>query len=127
VRLEAIEALHRQHYDVVFMDVHMPEMDGLTATRRIGEEWLPASRPRIIAMTANAMQGDREKCINAGMDDYISKPIRVEELVKSLSQSQPYLKNPNQAGADCNTPLYHVRVIAYDKGENANMSNAKTN
>jgi PAS domain S-box-containing protein len=91
--LEAIAALRRQPYDVVFMDVHMPEMDGLTATRRICEEWSPAVRPRIIAMTANAMQGDREKCISAGMDDYISKPIRVKELVHSLSQSQCPLQN----------------------------------
>ena len=93
--LEVIEALRRQHYDVVFMDVHMPEMDGLTATQRICEEWSPASRPRIIAMTANAMQGDREKCISAGMNDYISKPIRVQELVQSLTQSQPHLENTN--------------------------------
>jgi CheY-like chemotaxis protein len=93
--LEVILALRRQPYDVVFMDVHMPEMDGLTATQRICQEWSPVTRPRIIAMTANAMQGDREKCISAGMDDYISKPIRVEELVKSLNQSQPYLHNPD--------------------------------
>ena len=92
--LEVIEALRRQQYDVVFMDVHMPEMDGLTATRHICEEWSPSLRPRIIAMTANAMKGDREKCIIAGMNDYISKPIRVKELVQSLSQSQPYFENP---------------------------------
>jgi CheY-like chemotaxis protein len=91
--LEVIEALRRQHYEVVFMDVHMPEMDGLTATRRICEEWPPTERPRIIAMTANAMQGDREKCISAGMDDYISKPIRVKELVQSLSNCQPPCEN----------------------------------
>jgi CheY-like chemotaxis protein/HPt (histidine-containing phosphotransfer) domain-containing protein len=84
--LEAIQALRRQPYDVMFMDVHMPEMDGLTATMHICQRWSAASRPRIIAMTANAMQGDREKCLNAGMDDYISKPIRVEELVQSLNQ-----------------------------------------
>jgi CheY-like chemotaxis protein len=87
--LEAIQSLHRQQYDVVFMDVNMPEMDGLTATRRICREWALALRPRIIAMTANAMQGDRDKCLSAGMDDYISKPIRVEELVQSLNQCQP--------------------------------------
>jgi len=91
--LEAIQALRRQSYDVVFMDIHMPEMDGLTATRYICEELPPASRPRIIAMTANAMQGDREQCISAGMDDYISKPIRVEELVQSLNQCQSSSKN----------------------------------
>jgi signal transduction histidine kinase/DNA-binding response OmpR family regulator len=91
--LEAIQALERQFYDVVFMDVHMPEMDGLTATRHICQEWSHASRPRIIAMTANAMQGDREKCLSAGMDDYISKPIRVEELVQCLNQCQSSSEN----------------------------------
>ncbi len=86
--MEVLAALRRQHYDVVLMDMQMPEMDGLTATRRICEEWVPAARPRIIAMTANAMQGDRELCINAGMDDYVSKPIRVEELIAALSKCQ---------------------------------------
>ena len=85
--IEVIEALNRQSYDVVFMDVQMPEMDGLTATKEICKQWTKA-RPRIIAMTANAMQGDREMCLNAGMDDYISKPIRIEELKRALSQCQ---------------------------------------
>jgi PAS domain S-box-containing protein len=93
--LEAIQALRRQTYDLVFMDVHMPEMDGLTATRHICQEWSPATRPRIIAMTANAMQGDRENCLNAGMDDYISKPIRVEELVQSLKTCQSCYQSHN--------------------------------
>jgi CheY-like chemotaxis protein len=88
--LEAIQALRRQPYDVAFMDVHMPEMDGLTATQHICQEWPSTARPRIIAMTANAMQGDREDCLRAGMDDYISKPIRIEELVASLWKSQPH-------------------------------------
>ncbi|HEY9875120.1 MAG TPA: response regulator [Candidatus Obscuribacterales bacterium] len=87
--LEALEALHRQSYDVVLMDMQMPEMDGLTATRRICQEWSSSDRPRIIAMTANAMQGDREECLNAGMDDYMSKPIRLEELIEALSKCQP--------------------------------------
>lgn len=87
--LEVLEALHQKFYDVVLMDVQMPDMDGLSATRRIRQEWPSGLRPRIIAMTANAMQGDREECLNAGMDDYISKPIRVEALVQALSQCQP--------------------------------------
>lgn len=87
--LEALDALRRQVYDVILMDVHMPEMDGLTATRQICQEWEIDSRPRIIAMTANAMRGDREKCIEAGMDDYVSKPIRVEELIDALLRCQP--------------------------------------
>ncbi|MEM9266980.1 MAG: DUF3365 domain-containing protein [Cyanobacteria bacterium P01_F01_bin.13] len=82
--LEVLEALHRQVYDVVLMDVHMPEMDGLSAAQAITEQWPSTSRPMIIAMTANAMQGDRERCLQAGMDDYVSKPIRVQELIDAL-------------------------------------------
>ena len=81
--LEVIEALRRKRYDIVFMDVQMPEMDGLEATRVLrGSDLL--YQPKIIAMTANAMQGDREKCIEAGMDDYISKPIRLAEVQNML-------------------------------------------
>ena len=87
--LEAIQAVERQPYDVVLMDVQMPDMDGLEATRRICARWPRGQRPRIIAMTANAMQGDREICLEAGMDDYVSKPIRVEELVAALRRCAP--------------------------------------
>jgi PAS domain S-box-containing protein len=82
--LEAIECVARQTYDVVLMDVQMPEMDGLEASRRITASWPAGRRPRIVAMTANAMQGDRETCLAAGMDDYLSKPIRLDELVEAL-------------------------------------------
>jgi CheY-like chemotaxis protein len=82
--LEAIESVERQSYDVVLMDVQMPEMDGLEASRRITGKWPADQRPRIIAMTANAMQGDREACLAAGMDDYVTKPIRVDQLVEAL-------------------------------------------
>jgi GAF domain-containing protein/CheY-like chemotaxis protein len=82
--VEAIECVQRQPYDVVLMDVQMPEMDGLEASRRITAKWPVNERPRIVAMTANAMQGDREACLAAGMDDYVTKPIRVEALVESL-------------------------------------------
>ena len=84
--LQAIEALERDGYDVVLMDVQMPELDGLEATRRIRTRW-PGSGLRIIAMTANAMAEDREACLAAGMDDYVSKPIRVEELVAALERA----------------------------------------
>jgi CheY-like chemotaxis protein len=85
--LEALAALRRERYDVVLMDVEMPTMDGLEASRRIHGEWPPGERPRIVAMTANAMQGDRETCLAAGMDDYLSKPIRPEELAAALARS----------------------------------------
>jgi PAS domain S-box-containing protein len=82
--IEAIQSIERQTYDVVLMDVMMPEMDGLEATRQICARWPRGQRPTIIAMTANAMQGDREICFEAGMDGYVSKPIRTDELVKAL-------------------------------------------
>ena len=82
--VEAIECVARQPYDLVLMDVQMPEMDGLEASRRITAQWHADARPRIVAMTANAMQGDREECLAAGMDDYLTKPIRVDQLVDAL-------------------------------------------
>jgi CheY-like chemotaxis protein/HPt (histidine-containing phosphotransfer) domain-containing protein len=82
--LEVLDAVARQPYDVVLMDVQMPELDGLDTTRRIVAGWHSGARPRIIAMTANAMSGDRERCLAAGMDDYISKPVRIEELEAAL-------------------------------------------
>ena len=87
--LEALEALERQPYDVVLMDVQMPELDGLDASRRICERWPADVRPRIIAMTANAMPEDREACFAAGMDDYVAKPIRPNELAEALSRARP--------------------------------------
>lgn len=95
--LEVLAALRRQTYDLVLMDVQMPEMDGLIATSHICQEWSALERPRIIAMTANAMQGDRELCLDAGMDDYISKPIRVEELVRALSKCQQVLESSRRS------------------------------
>ncbi|MBI5849670.1 MAG: response regulator [Planctomycetes bacterium] len=81
---EALEAVERQSYDVVFMDVQMPEMDGLEATRQLRGSIPRDQAPWIVAMTANALAGDREVCLAAGMDDYLSKPVRSEELERAL-------------------------------------------
>ncbi|MBD1913738.1 MULTISPECIES: PAS domain-containing hybrid sensor histidine kinase/response regulator [unclassified Leptolyngbya] len=88
--VQVLEALQRSTYDVILMDVQMPEMDGITATREIHRMW-PQCRPRLIAVTANAMRGDRDECLQAGMDDYLSKPIRLEHLANALSQCQPHV------------------------------------
>jgi PAS domain S-box-containing protein len=87
--VEAVEAVRSQSYDVVLMDVEMPDMDGLEATRRIHGQRHSGRPPRIIAVTANAMQGDRDECLAAGMDDYLPKPIRLEELDAALRRSEP--------------------------------------
>ncbi|MBO9512847.1 MAG: response regulator [Variovorax sp.] len=86
--IEAVESVQRQVYDVVLMDVQMPELDGLDATRQIRAVLPEGRRPRIIAMTANAMQGDQEACLAAGMDDYVTKPIRVDRLIEALGSTR---------------------------------------
>ncbi len=87
--IEVLHALEQKAYDIVFLDVQMPEMDGLEATRQICARWTRDKRPCIIAMTGNALLGDREKCLTAGMDDYISKPVRVAELQSTLERWGP--------------------------------------
>lgn len=82
---KALHQMQQQQFDLIFMDVQMPNMDGLEATRQICSRW-PYKRPAIVAMTANAMQGDREMCLEAGMDDYISKPVVPLEIEKMLEK-----------------------------------------
>jgi len=86
---EAIESLSRQAYDVILMDIQMPEMDGMEATKYIRSRWAEDKQPYIIAMTANALQGDKEKYLAIGMNDYVSKPVRVQELVEALAKCKP--------------------------------------
>jgi PAS domain S-box-containing protein len=87
--VEVLDALQQHSYDVVLMDMQMPRMDGLEATRRIRRDFSRQEQPRIIAMTANAMVGDREMCLAAGMDDYLSKPVKTNELERALKRCTP--------------------------------------
>lgn len=87
--LETIAALQRQPYDLILMDVQMPEMDGVAATHHIRRHFPPAQQPWIVAMTAHALPGDRETYLAGGMDDYISKPVRIDNLVSVLAKCQP--------------------------------------
>ena len=111
--LEALEALARQSFDLVLMDVQMPEMDGLSASQLIRERYHPA--PRVVAVTANAMVGDREKYLAAGMDDYISKPIRLEELIQVLENTAPLPpsgREPDPSAAQPTSELAPMSAIA---------------
>ena len=98
--LEALEAVRARPYDLVLMDMRMPEMDGLTATRRIRAE-VPAPRqPRVVALTANARTDDRDACREAGMDDFLSKPIRFGELMRVLRATARRASPPVESGLD---------------------------
>jgi PAS domain S-box-containing protein len=99
---QAVEAVEGESYDVVLMDVEMPELDGLEATRRIRRR-RPHGPPRIIAMTANALQEDREACFAAGMDDYLAKPLRVAQLAQALTRAEPVEEAPPLAGGALET------------------------
>jgi PAS domain S-box-containing protein len=86
---EVLQALQRQQYDLILMDVRMPELSGLEAAKQIRKLWPASQQPKIIAITAYALEGDREKCLAAGMDDYISKPVKMEDLDDTLRKYQP--------------------------------------
>jgi len=115
--LEVLAALSQQAYDLIFMDMQMPEMDGLEATKKIYENWHNGkltNKPSIVAMTANAMQGDREVCLAAGMDDYISKPIHNSELVRVLSECQSTIPSMSLHSSSINMTALHE--VANDIG-----------
>jgi CheY-like chemotaxis protein len=86
--IEALQALDRQHYDIVLMDVRMPEIDGLDATRIIRQRW-PENGPKVIAITACALEGDMKRCLDCGMDDYMSKPVKISDLAEILNKYLP--------------------------------------
>jgi signal transduction histidine kinase/DNA-binding response OmpR family regulator len=87
--LEVLTAVHRQTYDVILMDVQMPEMDGLEASRRIVQEFEVELRPRLIALTANVFKADRDACLAAGMDAFLGKPLDISQLREALLQCHP--------------------------------------
>ncbi|NJL21913.1 MAG: response regulator [Leptolyngbyaceae cyanobacterium SM1_3_5] len=93
--VEVLAALHREAYDLILMDVQMPELDGIATTEQINQGWQAIDRPRIIALTAGAMKEDRQRCLQAGMSDYLTKPVRLDELAQVLSQSRS--RSTNQA------------------------------
>ena len=101
---EVIHALRSQRYDVVFMDVQMPVMDGIEATKIIISSMAGGERPKIIALTANAAEDEKERCLAAGMDGFLSKPIRMEELSRSLDYWEGVIRRESAVGDDAPTP-----------------------
>jgi signal transduction histidine kinase/HPt (histidine-containing phosphotransfer) domain-containing protein/PleD family two-component response regulator len=102
--LEAVKAVAKKPYDVILMDIQMPEMDGMEATQRIRKQWLgPLNRPYIIAVTAHAMQGYRDKCLEAGMNEYVTKPVRLEDLAAALMRC-PEISEFNQFNQERTRP-----------------------
>jgi len=106
---QALARLDHAAFDVVLMDVQMPEMDGLEASRAICARWAASERPRIIAMTAEAMQGDHDKCLAAGMDDYIVKPVTLDRLAAALAKCRP-LATASTPKAAASPPVEKQRI-----------------
>jgi GAF domain-containing protein/CheY-like chemotaxis protein/HPt (histidine-containing phosphotransfer) domain-containing protein len=109
--LEAVEAVRRQPYDLVLMDVQMPEMDGVQATQQILERWADGDRPWIVAMTAEVMRGDREGFLAAGMNDYVAKPIRPQELIAAIARTPSRTRAPAARDAGVARPPVDASVL----------------
>jgi CheY-like chemotaxis protein len=122
--VEVLKTLQRQSYDVILMDVQMPEMDGLEATREVRRSFKPACQPRIIALTADAMKEDRERCLTAGMDDYVSKPIQVSELISALNRTPPLISNGPTLSQSAGS--VESKEHPPSKGQPANISESAT-
>jgi CheY-like chemotaxis protein len=90
--------VQQQPYDALLMDVLMPEMDGLQAAEEICRRWTPSTRPRLIALTAMAGPGDEERCMKAGFDDYMSKPVHLDELAEALKAATGFRALPKDLG-----------------------------
>jgi CheY-like chemotaxis protein len=95
---EAVEMVGQQPYDALLMDVLMPEMDGLAAAAEIVRRWTPGTRPRLIALTAMAGPGDEERCRKAGFDDYVVKPVHLDELAEALRSAAGWRTLPKTLG-----------------------------
>ncbi len=106
---EALIAMEQNRYDVVLMDVQMPQMDGVQTTQEIQKRWPPEEQPRIIAVTAHALKGDRERYLAAGMDDYLSKPIQMKDLIEALYRCFPI--TPNGASPQPSTPPIDMVIL----------------
>jgi GAF domain-containing protein/DNA-binding response OmpR family regulator len=109
--LEAVEAVERQPYDLVLMDVQMPEMDGVQATQQILERWADRDRPWIVAMTAEVMRGDREGFLAAGMNDYVAKPIRPQELIAAIARTPSRVRAAAARDAEVARPPVDASVL----------------
>jgi len=118
--IEAVNAATQLPYDLILMDVLMPEMDGLDATRVIRKRLPKDRQPRIVAMTANALSGDRERCLAAGMDDYISKPVQLDELAKVIQRQSPQVEEQAKPAAGViapsASPIGPAEPLEYQRG-----------
>jgi signal transduction histidine kinase/FixJ family two-component response regulator/HPt (histidine-containing phosphotransfer) domain-containing protein len=112
---EAIEILRQTEYPLVLMDIEMPIMDGISATQAIRQEWATPDQPYIIAVTAYAMTGDRERCLNAGMQDYLTKPLRIQNLQTALQQGENSLSLKQAPLQQESPPLVQETVMILDQ------------